>query len=136
MKKFIILFIFQANEKSQKTYENLLSGNTETINLDNKKNNHVNHFGELSIGGFNDDDYENIKEQISLTQKKTPFYFLLLIDTKEDICYIYKAKGKLDDIKKNILPKVFKVYHTLSGNNKFAKKIQDVRHFMINPTLN
>jgi len=84
------------------------------------------------------DEFSKIKTLIDHLHP-TPFInFMVLIDGKEDIAYIYKGVGSEKEIKKNVLPPIIKVYEHLTQESVFLK-IQDVRETMgicPNPQMN
>jgi hypothetical protein len=56
--------------------------------------------------------------------------FVCMVDTKKDVCYIYKAKGSLNEIKKEILPKLEIPFKFVTKNEMVFKKIEDLRILM------
>jgi len=55
---------------------------------------------------------------------------IILFDYKKDMAYIYKAKGSLTEIKKNILPPIVAMYEVLRKEAAFFE-IEDVRLTMM-----
>lgn len=66
--------------------------------------------------------------------------FVCMVDTKKDVCYIYKAKGSLNEIKKEALPKLETPFKFITKNEMVFQKIEDLRclmqFFPSRPSLN
>lgn len=56
--------------------------------------------------------------------------FVCMVDTNKDVCYIYKAKGSLNEIKSEILTKLETPFKFVTKNEMVFKKIEDLRILM------
>lgn len=80
-----------------------------------------------TIGISNADDYEVIKKELAAMYPAPAISFIFLIDTQNDIGYIYKAKGNVKTIRQTILPAVLKPYELMTETTTFFSEINDVR---------
>jgi len=57
--------------------------------------------------------------------------FVFMVDTKKDVCYIYKAEGSLNEIKKQILPRLEAPFKFVTKDEMVFEKVEDVRMLMM-----
>jgi hypothetical protein len=53
--------------------------------------------------------------------------FVCMVDTKKNVCYIYKGKGSISEIKKTILPKLKTPFKFVTKNEMVFEKVEDLR---------
>ena len=73
------------------------------------------------------DNPNQLNEFVLFLQKSMDLEFLLVIDNKKDICYIYVAKGSLKDIKETTMTDISEVYKIITNDELFVSNFEDLR---------
>ncbi len=141
MKRFIVMFVPESNEELKEDFKKITEDYLKTADCENcdKKYNcpilslDINP-ASLGIGDTN--DFEDMKDRLQEIQKKENPSTMIVIDKEEDVCYVYKAAGTINEIKKNILPQLLEYYEIVCEQFMFFGTIADVRHLMVDPILN
>lgn len=62
-----------------------------------------------------------------LIENKENLNFIIVIDNEINFCWVYKAEGDLNDVRKNIMPTIEEAYIQIIGRYLFLEKIEDLR---------
>jgi hypothetical protein len=80
-------------------------------------------------------EYNTIKKMIFSMKANPTVSTIILIDYKQDNCYVFKAHGNLENIKKKTLPAILMTYEKISKTEAFFGKVFDAR-FIVESVIN
>jgi hypothetical protein len=86
--------------------------------------------GSIKVSGYiaiQADKFPELKKLINELHADKDTDFILLIDDKKDVAYIYKAKGTLNQLKKTTLPTALKVYEAGIKEESVFFTLEDLR---------
>ena len=78
---------------------------------------------------FHTQTFSELRELINELYINTEITFILLVDNHEDIAYIYKGKGNIQELKRTEIPNILKIYEARNRSNLFLT-IEDIRMTM------
>lgn len=84
----------------------------------------------LALGLFSMDELKESEKIINMFYSLKETIIILLIDYQKSICYIYKAKEELNEVKSKLLPYVEKLYELTLKEDFVLEKIEDLRDLM------
>jgi hypothetical protein len=125
MKQFNLFITVHTSDNLKKIFESFKEEFREKA--------HCNPSDEITVDHAMFADSENfleIKHVIDHFYREYFTKYIILFDNKKDIAYIYKGKGSLYDIKKNVFPPIVSIYETLR-KEVACFEIEDVRITMM-----
>ena len=130
MKKFIVFF-------KNKNLSKILRDLSDDL-MKNMPNQFDCHIKGIAFVEFDHSSELNEFVDLFLTIDRRNIEYLVTIDNKLNICYIYKANGQLSEIKKNIMPLLGEAYVAIQGDELILEKFEDLRmlYLFSNPSLN
>lgn len=87
-------------------------------------------FSANSVGITESDSYADLERIARTYNSATKITFIGVIDQKDDLFYVLKSNGDMEEIRKDIMPKIAKMYEYLTGNGLLLSEIRDLREIM------
>lgn len=83
--------------------------------------------GQCMFGTTETEDEEQIQEIVDRTKEIFDPSIIVVVDSKEDICFIYKAEENLIELKKTKLQKLLESYEKTMNTYPFLGTVKDMR---------
>lgn len=87
-------------------------------------------FSVNAIGMTESDSYDELEKIARIYNSVPEIIFIGMIDHKDDLFYIFKSDNDMEYIRKDIMPKIAKMYEYLTGNGFLLSGIKDLREIM------